>query len=199
MIAAIITAAGRSSRMGRPKATLPFRGSTFLGVVIDACRGDGLSPIVVAVGDDCDKLLSGNSLSDIEIVHNLDADLGPIGSIAAGIGILNRSVDAAVVWPVDQPHVRQATLSALVAAFERSRDSVVVPTFGGAGGHPVLLPRAVFPLCLAAARDRSTLRDVLRTNADRVVRLPVEDAAVINDIDTPSDYESLLEESDKSL
>lgn len=196
MIAAIIPAAGRSTRMGTPKALLAFRGATFLQAVVASCSDAGLSPIIVALGGDRDKILSSCALHDVIVVENTDAELGPIGSLAAGIQAVNRSVEGALVWPVDQPHVAPHTVGALVDAFQGSRVSIVVPTFNGIGGHPVLLSRDVFPECLAASEARATLRTVLRADPGRVVRLPVGDRAVVEDIDTPEDYARVFQMSD---
>lgn len=152
----------------------------------------GWEPRIVTVGQDRDKILSIVKLDGAVPVSNLETDLGPIGSVAAGLKEINHSVDAAVVWPVDQPHVVRATLEELVRSFERSRPRLVVPSYEGRGGHPIVLSSAVFAECLAAASGRLTLRDVVRTDAARVLRVPVSDRAVVQDIDTPEDYATLI-------
>jgi molybdenum cofactor cytidylyltransferase len=89
MITAIVLAGGASERMGRPKALLPFRGSTFLEVILQSCRSLPLAGVVVVAGPDIDKMLSDNILAGATKVLNPTPESGPIGSIRLGIGALD--------------------------------------------------------------------------------------------------------------
>lgn len=197
MIAAIILAAGASERMGYPKALLPYRGRPFLTGILEACQAAGMEHNVVVLGYYEDKIRTAIDLTDSIVATNTELDAGPIGSIRAGIRALaGKPVEAAVVWPVDRPHVAVATVSALVDAFRESHSAVVVPTHDGRRGHPVLFGKAVFEELLAAPDDQGA-RAVVHRDPARVVEIPVDDVAVLEDFNTPEDYKGLLRREDK--
>jgi CTP:molybdopterin cytidylyltransferase MocA len=193
MIAAIVLAGGASERMGTPKALLPFRGSTFLAVVIECCRAQGLTPVVVVVGPDVYNLLSDSDLADATVICNPAPESGPLGSIRLGLeAAVNHPVEAALVWHVDRPHVRPETVARLVEQFRDGGQPIVVPGYGGRRGHPVLFGRPVFDELLSAPEHEGA-RAVVRADPSRVAVIPVDDPAVLEDVDTPAAYRDLLQ------
>lgn len=197
MIAAIVLAGGASERMGTPKALLRFRGTTFLEAVLDAAFAMGLTPRVVVLGHDADKMLRDIDLSGVTVAVSQQLEAGPIGSIRAGIqAVLNQSVDAAVLWHVDQPHVRLETVRTMVDAFRRGQPAIVLPTHGGRRGHPVLLARSVFHELWDREADVEGARAVIHRDPRRVSEVPVDDPAVLDDVDTPEAYQRLLKSLD---
>lgn len=192
MIAAIITAAGTSSRMGRPKATLRLGSKTFLETVISGCQAAGIRRRVVVLGADMDKVLSIIDLNNEKVVQNPAPESGPIGSIRLALAALvNHPVEAVLVWHVDRPHVAVSTVTKLVGRVRRGGASIVLPAFHGARGHPVVFARTVFEELLSAPEDEGA-RAVVRADPQRVAIVPVDDPAVVEDIDTPEDYRRLL-------
>lgn len=195
MIGAIILAAGESRRMGFPKALLLYRGKTFLQSVLEASVAATLDPVVIVLGPDAPKILRAVDLSAAIVVRNDRPESGQIGSIKQGVSaVVNRPVEAALIWPVDQPHVLVRTVEQLIQTFRESHASIVVPTFSGRRGHPVLFGKATFPELLDAPQHVGA-RAVTRADPARVTTLPVEDAAVLEDIDTPEAYEGLVRRS----
>lgn len=198
MLSAIILAAGASERMGYPKALLRYRDQTFLGTIIEACRAVGVARPIVVLGPDEDKILSALDLHDTVIVRNLDPATGPLTSLQLGLEqVLNHPVEGALVWHVDRPHVSVATIEALVERFGRGKPAIVLPEHQRRRGHPVLFGRQVFEELLhtpAAAGARA----VVRADASRVAVVPVTDAAVVEDVDTPEAYRELLRRVDHS-
>lgn len=192
MIAAIVLSAGNSSRMGSPKAMLKLNGATFVETILEKCSSLRLSPCIVVVGNDADKILSSIVLHGATAVTNLDVDLGPIGSLAAGIRSINQTVDGVLAWPVDQPHVLSSTVSTLVEQFLAKKPAIAIPSYENRGGHPAIFSRGVFEEILRVATRLESLKVVVRADDRRVLRVPVRDAAVIEDIDTPESYQDLL-------
>ncbi|MFQ5702833.1 MAG: NTP transferase domain-containing protein [Gemmatimonadales bacterium] len=195
MIVATILAAGASVRMGRPKALLEYRGKTFLQNILDSTAALGLK-CIVAVSDTTDKILSQHDLAEVTVVVNREPESGPIGSIRTAIAwCINHSVEAIVVWPVDLPRIDHATVESLVGRFRDTGLPIVVPTFEGRRGHPVIFGRAVFAELLSTPGDQGA-RAVVRADARRVAQVPVPDPAVLDRIDTPEAYEELLRRGD---
>lgn len=197
MIAALVLAAGESRRMGFPKALLRYRDQTFLESILAATAAAGLEPSVVVLGPDAPKILASVRLGPIVEARNERPETGQIGSIKQGISaIVNRPVEAVVVWPVDQPQVSVRTVELLVEEYRNRGPAVVVPTHKGRRGHPVLFSRAVFEDLLNAPMDVGA-RAVVRAqeHEGRLREVPVADSAILEDIDTPEAYEDLLRRS----
>jgi molybdenum cofactor cytidylyltransferase len=197
VIAAIVLAAGESRRMGFPKALLRYRDMTFLESILAACAAAGLDPAVVVLGLDAPKILASIRLGQVVEARNNRPETGQIGSIKRGISaIINRPVEAAVVWPVDQPQVSVRTVERLTEAYRNGNASVVVPVHEGRRGHPVLFGRDVFDQLLSAPIGVGA-RAVVRSQQERgrLLEVPVTDVAILEDIDTPEAYEGLLRRS----
>jgi molybdenum cofactor cytidylyltransferase len=199
MIVAVILAAGASRRMGRPKALLEYRGKTFMQSILATLRAAAIDSAVVAISPLDDKIKHFIDLTFASIVYNQDtAETGPISSIkAALLELINHQVEYVLVWPVDQPHVAVQTVASLKSVSLQKKPDIAVPVFNGVRGHPVLFRQTVFQELLSAPADLGA-RSVVRRLPDRVLEIPVQDPAVIDDIDTPEDYQRLIS-STKSL
>lgn len=196
MLGAIIPAAGASRRMGFPKALLRYRGDSFLGGILRAVDAAGIErrAVVLAPGDL--RTPAEVDLTGAHVLLTEDPAAGPIGSIRAGVRwLINHPVDGALVWPVDRPHVRVATIQRLIAGFLEGGGDIAVPEFEGRRGHPVVFGRRTFEELLTAP-DQEGARAVVRRVPGRVARVPVDDPAVLEDIDTPEDYRDLVRRED---
>ena len=193
MVAAIILAAGRSSRMGRAKALLPHpAGTTFVNHLVRQAQLSHLEPVLV-VGRADDTLLSEEAKrSGATYVTNPDADLGQLSSIISGIHAVqgDATIDAIVLMPVDVPMVSSGTLDRLVQAATGSPAPIVRSVAGERHGHPVLFKRAMFAELLRADPAVGA-RAVVRADPRRVLDVEMGDLAVTIDVDTPADYEQL--------
>lgn len=193
-IAGVVLAAGRSERMGKSKSLLDFRGRPFVVAVLEALEALDLKTRVVVLGPDAPRVRAALGAHTCLLVENHDPDSGPIGSLRAALAALEGVRPTALLaWPVDVPHARLDTVERLIAAYERTGAPVVVPSFAGRRGHPVIWDASLFhELATSPAATREGARAVLRGVGDRVVVVAVDDPAVIDDIDTPEDYERLI-------
>jgi len=178
--------------MGSPKALLEYQGRTFLQSILETTATLGLQ-CCVALGHDADKLLKKHDLQSVITVTNQEMAAGPIGSIRASIRAFeNHQVDALLVWPVDFPHVAADTARLLIDRFRKNDEpAIVIPEFENRGGHPVVFGRVVFDELLSAS-DSSGARAVVKADAERVVRIPVKDGAVVDCLNTPEAYREML-------
>ena len=193
MVAAIILAAGRSSRMGRSKALLPHpAGTTFVNHLVRQAQLAGLSPVLVVGRSDDTLLLEEAKRSGATYVINADADRGQLSSVISGIHTIqgNPSIDAVVLMPVDIPMVSSSTLDRLLQVATLSPASIVRPVAGKRHGHPVLFKRAMFAELLSADPAVGA-RAVVRADPRRVLDVDLGDPDVTRDVDTPDDYQRL--------
>jgi molybdenum cofactor cytidylyltransferase len=199
MVAGLILAAGRSTRMGQSKALLICPdGRTFVRALADAlCDGGVVTPLIVGRADD-DRLRSEVEAMGhrARLVINDDADRGgQLSSLVAGLGQADRpGIRALMVVPVDAPLVTSDTVATLIAAFSATGAPIVRARFQGRNGHPVIFSRAVFDQ-LRGADPQVGAKAVLRAHAGAIVNVDVEDPAVVGDVDTPEDYRRLRDRS----
>jgi CTP:molybdopterin cytidylyltransferase MocA len=188
---AIVLAAGASRRMGRPKALLPARGRTFLGLILDTLTAAGLADIIVVVrgGDDA-------VVREIERARGPRAAVNPypeagqLSSLLTGLDAADApGVTGVLVTLVDVPLIQPSTVRTLMARAEASRAAVLRAAHRGRHGHPVVFKRETFE-SLRAADPAVGAKAVVRAAA--VEDVEVDDPAVAADIDTPEDYERLL-------
>lgn len=190
----IILAAGASSRMGTDKALLEFPGTdqNFLSTQISSLKPHCEIVLVVA-GRNAAALKADIFRQAADLVINPDPDRGQFSSLQVGLqSLLNRGRNLALITHVDRIPPRSQTINALKDAFgRRARETwMIAPEYGGVHGHPVLAGREMIEAWLRAAVD-STAREVEHANQTHIAYLPVDDANVTANINTPEEYERL--------
>ncbi len=199
MIGILVLAAGSSSRLGRPKQLLPYRGQTLLQHAVEAAVNSTLQPVVVVLGAGADELRPALVAYPVEVALNLDWEGGMGGSLRVGMETLlagGRDPEAVVVILCDQPFVVEAIPCGLAAAFRRTACPVVACEYGATVGVPALFSRAIFPELLALEGTRGA-QSIISRDPARVHHVVFPPGAV--DIDTVEDYERLIKDnSDKS-
>jgi molybdenum cofactor cytidylyltransferase len=191
----MILAAGESSRMGRDKALLDYRGSTFLNHLI-ALFLARLSPVVVVLGHNAPAIRAAIAAgppaesADLSIVINDRYKLGMLSSLQAGIRALPPGAPGALFTLVDHPAVQGSTLDQLIEAFAGGGAPLVIPRYQGKRGHPVAASRAILEEILALLPETSP-KDVIHAHRPETRFLDVDDPGVITDVDSPPEYEDL--------
>jgi molybdenum cofactor cytidylyltransferase len=206
MNVAIILAAGESRRMGAPKQLLPFAGTTMLQCVIDAFVSPKIDQIIVVLGCKADeiaaKLREGEAPAEppgttarrearppkLGVVTNVDWRAGMFTSVQAGLRALPAGTKLVLLGLCDQPRLKRATVDKLVAKFS---GKILVPTFKGRQGHPLLF-EARYVREILALDETLTLKHFLANHPDEIARLPVDDEGVLVDIDDRATYEREL-------
>src|SRR6266576_3812772 len=197
-LAGVVLAAGASERMGRPKALLDFRGRPFAVRILEALEALDVKSRVVVLGPDAARVRPSLATHECLIIENPDLAAEAIGSPLAALEPIRPS--GIVAWPVDLPHVRVSTLERLLEAHRRTGAPAVVPTFAERRGQPVIWDEALFPeLATSEAATRHGAGAVLAAHEQDVVTVTVDDPAVIEDLNTPEDYERLVRELNRDI
>jgi molybdenum cofactor cytidylyltransferase len=185
-IAAVVLAAGRSTRMGGPNKLLAeIARRPLVRIVAEEALASRADPVIVVAGHqraEVEKALAGLR---VHIVHNPDFAEGLGTSLRAGIAAVPADSDAAIVCLGDMPRVDATLMNRLIAAFDPDRGAlVVVPTFEGKRGNPVLWSRRFFPDLMAIEGDVGARRLIGRYS-EAVAEVTVEGKAALIDVDTP--------------
>jgi molybdenum cofactor cytidylyltransferase len=190
-VAALILAAGRGSRFGEaPKLLALLDGKPLVRWVAQAALGSAARPVVVVTGHRAAEVEGALADLPVEIAPNPAYRDGLSSSLKVGFRALPGSAQAAVVLLGDMPLVGSSTIDRLVAAWRDSgRPSALVPLTGGRRSNPVVLSCALLPEILALQGDTGAA-PLLRGRAD-VVELPIEDPALLTDVDTAESLAAL--------
>ena len=184
-VAAIILAAGRSTRMGANKLLESLRGKPLVRHVTNAALASKAHPVIVVTGHQHERVEAALDGLDLAFVPNPDFADGLSTSLKAGIAALPAEVEAVVVLLGDMPLVSSAAMNDVIAAFEASPGNIAaVPVYQGEWGNPVLLSRSLFG-AVAALQGDAGARKLLNGRAGEVLEVPVTSDAILIDLDTP--------------
>jgi len=195
LLAALILAAGESKRMGTPKALLQHEGRTFLERILEASRHPRIGVTLVVLGAHADRVHSKLPLESVTVVENSEWKSGQLSSIQAGLRALaGQTLDGVIVFLVDHPFISSALVGVLIERFYESGMPIVVPTFQGKRGHPVLFSQRLFDDLLAAPLDVGA-RAVVWQHSSEVLEVPTDEEGVVLNLNDPDALRRALGQS----
>jgi molybdenum cofactor cytidylyltransferase len=192
-VAAVILAAGRSSRLGRPKQLLTFHGETLIRRSVRAAAEGGCDPVIAVVGSLGDAIQRELRSTSTIVVENPEWQRGLGTSIRRGLQEIGDSIGAVVLLTCDQPLVDKALIAQLIGVHEKTRKQIVASSYANTLGVPALFDRSCFADLLALPDD-SGAKTLLTSRPNDVAAVTFEQGAI--DIDTPEDFERLIAKVD---
>jgi 4-nitrophenyl phosphatase len=189
-IAAVILAAGASTRFGRTKQLLEWGGLPLVAHIADVARTAGLHPVVVVLGCQAEAVRGALGTRPVQTAMNWRWEEGMSTSVQAGLAALPPETKAAVFLQCDQPLITAELLQALAGRFDETGAAIVHPTHAGQRGTPTLFARQLFSELAAITGDQGG-RSLISRYPEEVARTEVADPDVLADMDTPADYERL--------
>jgi molybdenum cofactor cytidylyltransferase len=192
-VCGLVLAAGGSSRLGRPKQLLPYRGATLLDAVLGTARACRFDQLVVALGGAAGEVRAQIDLGGADVVVNDAYGSGCSSSIAASLGVVDQRADVLVLLLGDQPGVRAATVRALLAG--RGDAPLAVCRYDDGRGHPFAFSRPVFGELADLHGDKGVWK-LLDRHGPAVAEVGVP-GPVPPDVDTPDDYAAVLAAADR--
>lgn len=176
--------------MGSPKALLDYQGRTFIENICTSFLTAGVDELIVVLGahehEEPIRTVVPKHLA-LRTVVNPQYRLGQLSSLQVGIQALSPESEAAVVNLVDHPLIKAETIQALMASFATDPLPIIIASYQGRRGHPVLFAKGVYGELLAAPLDKGA-KVVVRKDSKRVCELALDDPGIRADIDTPEEY-----------
>ena len=198
-IGAVILAAGESSRFGRPKQLVQFRGKSLVRRVVDAAKDANCSVIVVVLGSKREQIERELKETDAIVAENQNWRCGIGSSIRVGVeSAVNQApdIEAIVLLTCDQPFVKTDTIERLFVMREKTKKAIVASSYSETLGVPALFDRSCFQELLALD-DETGAKAIILSNRERVAELLFPEGKI--DIDTAADYEKLIAQSIVSI
>jgi molybdenum cofactor cytidylyltransferase len=185
-VAAVVLAAGRSTRMGGPNKLLAeIGGRPLVRIAAEQALGSRARPVIVVTGHERTQVEGALAGLPVTLVHNPNFADGLGSSLKTGIAAVPAEADGAVVCLGDMPNVDAALIDRLIAAFDPEKGALaVVPTIDGKRGNPVLWSRRFFPDLMAIEGDVGA-RHLIGQYSEALVEVPVTGSAALVDVDTP--------------
>ncbi len=181
-VAAVILAAGGSTRFGSPKQLAPWHGKTFIEQVVDTALASSARPVVVVLGAEAERCRAVLADRPVEVVVNETWMQGQSTSMQAGLAALPANIGGAVFFLVDLPGVATDLIDQLLQRHRETLAPLVWPEFEGRRGNPVLFDRSLF-LELRQVRGDTGGKPVLLRYQDRAERVVVSDKSILQDFD----------------
>jgi molybdenum cofactor cytidylyltransferase len=185
-IAAVVLAAGRSTRMGGSNKLLAeIGGRPLVRIAAEEALASRAKPVIVVTGHERERVEGALAGLPVRFVHNPDFAQGLGTSLRAGITVVPAEADGAIVCLGDMPQVDAALIDRLISAFDPEKGALaVVPTIDGRRGNPVLWSRRFFPDLMAIEGDVGA-RNLIGRYGEAVVEVPLAGKAALIDVDTP--------------
>ena len=190
---AIVLSAGMSTRMGSPKQLLPFGDRTVLQRIVDVLLRADLAGVVVVLGHRAEAVRESLAGRPVDFCLNPDYREGMFSSVRCGLSALPPGANAALIVLGDQPQIDAEVVRRVVAAYREGEKGIVIPTFEGGRGHPALVDLGRYRDEIFELSGEAGLKPVMRGHPEDTLELPVDEAGILRDIDTPEDYRAELQ------
>jgi molybdenum cofactor cytidylyltransferase len=191
MLAAVILSGGASSRMGSPKALLPYQGRPFLEHLLEVTRHPKIGMRRVVLGSHAEQIAKAVALKGDEIVINAEWALGQLSSLQAAIRSLPPGTDGILLCLIDHPLISAILVNELISAFYSAPAPIVLPTYHARRGHPVLFSAATYQELLDAPLELGA-RAVVWAHARDLREYPTTEEGCILNLNDPDAFDRLV-------
>lgn len=189
-VSGLVLAAGASTRLGQPKQLLPFGDTTLLGHAVGQARAAAaLDEVIVVIGGAAAEVRARVDLGGATVVENPQFGEGCAASYRTGLGVVDPRAEAVVILLGDQPGVDHTVIDTVVEEWRRTRDPIMLASYQGREGHPLIFARDLFGSLAALHGDKAAWK-IVDAHRDWIRAIPL-DRPHPRDVNTPEDYEAL--------
>ncbi len=188
----VVLAAGESRRMGKLKALLPFGDRTVIEQVVHALLQVDLDGVAVVLGHRASEIAAVLASWPVQIYHNDHYRDGMTSSVQVALRQITPVPDAYLLALVDQPHLGHEPARHVLEAYAQApTQGLVIPTYQGKRGHPIVLSSQYRQEVLELGREQG-LNRVTRGHPEATLEIPLADDFILYDMDYPEEYEAVL-------
>jgi len=187
MIWGVVLAAGESRRMGEPKALLPFGEKTMIEEVLDRVTAANADGVLVVLGSNWEKIAAQIKGYRVKVSLNPHFQRGMLSSVIWGFQALPAKAKAALFVLADQPRIPSWVINKVIAAYKTGSKGIVIPTFKGERGHPLLIDRK-YQNEVKILDPAVGLRGLVYGHPEDILEVEVRASAILHDIDSRADY-----------
>jgi molybdenum cofactor cytidylyltransferase len=193
MVAAVILSGGASSRMGSPKALLPYQGRPFLEHLLKITVHPEIGARRVVLGADAESIAKAIPLKANEMIINSQWEKGQLSSIQAAVRKLPAGAEGMLLLLIDHPLISSVLVGELIAQFHKSKKPIVLPVYEGRRGHPVIFSASLYPELLRAPAETGA-RAVVWAHADEVEEVPTNEEGCVLNLNDPETLNRAMDE-----
>jgi len=194
MIAAVLLAAGKSERMGKFKQLMTLDGKTFVETCADNLVASRVGEVIVVTGYRAAEVRAALGDRPVQIVENPDFETGMGSSIKRGVESVASHAGGILIALADQPLIATGVLNQIIAEYDYKAPLVLIPTFRGRRGHPIIL-NAALRQEIASMDPKIGLKQVTEAHRESIHYIEVGDDSILIDFDLPGDLEALSRRS----
>jgi len=188
MLAAVILSGGSSSRMGSPKALLPYQGRPFLEHLLEVTKHPKIGVRRVVLGAHAEPIAKAIALSGDEIVINEEWEKGQLSSLQAALRSLPKEVEGMLLFLIDHPLISASLIEELIATFYTTKAPIVLPVFEGKRGHPALFSAQLFGELETAPLDVGA-RAVVWAHAKELREMATAEEGCVLNLNDPETFD----------
>jgi molybdenum cofactor cytidylyltransferase len=191
MISAILLAAGESRRMGSPKLLLKWGDSTIIEKSVDALLASKVDELIVVLGYRAQEISRTLGSRRLKITINPQYRMGMSTSIRRGLGQVDPKSEVILVALADLPFIETDVINHLIDSYRRNPYGIVLPSYKGERGHPVILSRFRYQEEMNHLTGDRGCRPILDLHPGDVLEVEVDSESVVADIDSWEQYKAM--------
>ncbi len=186
-VSAVILAAGKSTRMKQQKLLMAYQNSTIIKTIVEKSINSNVNQTLVVLGSHKNEVIKAVSNEKVCFIENEKFEAGMLSSVQAGIAAIDQKSAGILILLGDQPMVSKSIINRLIACFQKTDKGLLIPTYNGKRGHPVLI-NATYKAQINLLNPAIGLRELFLNNSHDIIEIEVQSASILIDIDTPEDY-----------
>ncbi|MEM3386720.1 MAG: nucleotidyltransferase family protein [Nitrososphaerales archaeon] len=188
MISVVVLAAGLSTRFGENKMLYPIEGEPMVRRVVKTALSSSIDEVVVVIGFEAEKVKAALKDLNCKLVENPEyATGGQSSSVKCGVKVVRKDADAVMILPADVAFIDREVIDMVVEKYKREKPKIVIASYKGKAGHPILFDRSLLPEILMIDEAGYGLKAVVKRHQDEVVQVETSTPNVLLDIDRKSD------------